>query len=129
MEVFFNLPAAALGRVSRRLSRVLSGCLVLHAGRVLVLVQVGLEGEGLAAAGTRVGLCVRVRLDVRPQVRLVRECLLADVTLERLLTCVRPDVTLEQPRARKTLATGRTLAALVVRAHMHRVRRHRDVHL
>lgn len=42
---------------------------------------------------------------------------------------MRPDVTLEQPRAREALAAGRTLAALVVRAHVHRVRRHRDVHL
>lgn len=108
---------------------MLSGRLVLHAGRVLVFVQIGLEREGFSAAGTRVGLRVRVRLDVRSQVRLVRKRLLADVTLERLLTCVRPDVTLEQPRAREALAAGRTLAALVVRAHVHRVRRHRDVHL
>lgn len=60
-----------------------------------MLVQVGLEGEGLSTAGARVGLGVGVRLDVRPEIRFVRERLLADVTLERLLTCVRSDVTLE----------------------------------
>ena len=53
-----------------------------------MLVQVGLEGEGLAAARADVGLRVRVRLDVGAQVRLVREGLVADRTLERLLACL-----------------------------------------
>lgn len=60
-----------------------------------MLVQVGLEGKGLSAAGARVGLGVGVRLNVCPEIRLVRERLLADATLERLLTCVCSDVTLE----------------------------------
>lgn len=102
---------------------------ILHAGRILVFVQVGFEGEGLSAAGTGVRLGVGVRLNVRPEIRLVRERLLADATLERLFTCVRSDVTLEQPRTREALPTGGTLAALVVRTDVHRVRRHRDVHL
>lgn len=89
-----------------------------------MLVQVGLESEGLSTAGARVRLGVGVRLDVRSKVRFIRERLLADATLERLLTCVRSDVTLKQPRTRKALAAGGALAALVVRADVHRVCRH-----
>lgn len=40
-----------------------------------------------------------------------------------------PDVSLQQPGSREALAAVRTLAALVVRAHVHGEGRHGDVHL
>lgn len=58
-----------------------------HARGLFVLVQVGLEGEGLAAPVARERLQVGMRLDVGAQVRLVRERLVADLARERLLTC------------------------------------------
>jgi hypothetical protein len=45
------------------------------------------------------------------------------------LTCVRSDVALEEPGSGEALAAEGTLAALVVRAHVHRVGGHGDVHL
>lgn len=45
------------------------------------------------------------------------------------LTCVGADVPLQQPRPGEALAAVRALAALIVGAHVHRVGRHRDVHL
>ena len=51
-----------------------------------MLVQVRLECEGLVAPGADEGLGVGVGLDVSPQVRLVRERLLADVAGERFLS-------------------------------------------
>jgi len=62
-----------------------------------VLVQVGLESEGLAASRTCVWLGVRVGLDVGAQVALVGERLLADAALEGLFACVGADVALEEP--------------------------------
>lgn len=103
--------------------------LAAHARRFLVLVQVGLEGEGLAAAAAHVRLFAGVRLDVGPQVGLVGEGLAALRTRERLLARVRADVTLQQPGSREALATVRACAALVVRAHVHAEGRHGDVDL
>lgn len=57
-----------------------------HAGGVLVLGEVGLEGKGLAAAGTHKGLGVGVCLLVGPHVGLVRKGLRADATSVWLLT-------------------------------------------
>lgn len=102
---------------------------VLHAGRIFVFVQVGLEGEGLTAAGARVRFRIRVGLDVCPEIRFVGEGLLADTAFERFFTCVRSDVPLQQPRPGETFATGGTLATLVVCTDVHRIGRHRDVNL
>jgi len=100
-----------------------------HARRLLVLVQVALERERLAAARARVRLVRRVRLDVRAKVGLVGERLGALRTAERPLAGVRAHVTLQQPRPREPLAAVRTRAALRVCPHVHRVRRDRRVHL
>lgn len=59
----------------------------LDAGGLLVFAQVRLEREGLAAPAAGVRLGVRVRLDVSPQVGLVREGLGADVAAKRPLPC------------------------------------------
>ena len=58
-----------------------------HAGGLLVLVQVGLEGEGLVAAPADKWLGVGVGLDVGPQVGLVGKGFVADGTGERFLSC------------------------------------------
>lgn len=94
-----------------------------------MLVQVGLQGEGLSAAGTGVRLGVGVRLDVSAEIALVGEGLLADVALEGLLAGVGADVSLEEPGAGEALAAELALASLVVGAHVHGVRRHGDVDL
>ena len=65
-----------------------------HARRLLVLVEVALERERLAAAGARVGLVDGVRLDVRAQVGLVGERLGALRTAERSLARMRANVSL-----------------------------------
>ncbi len=58
-----------------------------HAGGLLMLVQVGLEGEGLVAAPADEGLGVGVGLDMRPEVGLVGKGLVANGTSERFLSC------------------------------------------
>lgn len=56
-----------------------------HAGRFLVLVEIGLQGERLAATAAHVRFRVRVGLDVSTQVRLVGERFIADRAFERFL--------------------------------------------
>ena len=79
-----------------------------------MLGQIGLQGELLAAplAGERLHL--GVGLHVRAQVALVSEGLVALGTGEGLLSCVGPDVALQQPRPGEGLATEGALAALRV---------------
>ena len=84
-----------------------------------MLGQVRLEGELLEAAQAGEGLHLRVGLDVGSQVALVCERLAALVALERLLTSVGPDVTLEQPGAGEGLAAHVTLARQRVGADVH----------
>lgn len=57
-----------------------------HARRLLVLVEVRLQGEGLAATTAHVRLGVRVRLDVGAQIRLVGKGFVANGAFEGLLT-------------------------------------------
>lgn len=64
-------------------------------------------------------LSIRVRLHVRPEIRLVGECLLTDAAFEWFLACVRSDVTLQQPRPGETFAASGTLATLIVRTDVH----------
>jgi len=64
-----------------------SGLEHLHAGGLLVLVEVRLEGERLVTSGAFERLRVGVGLDVGTEVGLVRERLLADVARERFLAC------------------------------------------
>lgn len=80
-------------------------------------------------SSSAVYLRVRMGLNVRSQVAFVGKRLLASrvAALERPLSRVRADVTLKQPRTREGLSTVRTLAVLVVRAHVHAERRHRDI--
>lgn len=100
-----------------------------HAGRLLVLVQVALECERLAAAAAHERLGGRVGLDVGAKVGLVGERLGALGALERLLAGVRADVALQQPGSGEALAAEGTLAALAMRPHVHGEGRHGHVHL
>lgn len=86
----------------------------LHARGVGVLGEVALEGESLAAARTLVRLLARMRLNVRPEVRLVRERFAADVTAERLLPRVRSHMTCGRRRLRV-----RTVLCDVTRSFSH----------
>ena len=52
-----------------------------------MLVQIGLEGEGLAAALARERFQIGMSLNVSAQVGLVGEGFVADLAAERLLTC------------------------------------------
>lgn len=56
-----------------------------HAGRLLMLVQIRLQSKRFSTPTTDVRLGVGMRLDVRSQIRLVRERFVADGALERLL--------------------------------------------
>lgn len=94
-----------------------------------MLVQIRLEGKGLAAAGAGVRLGVRMGLYVGAQIRFVRKGLAADAALEGLLARMGAYVALQQPGPREALAAILALAALVMGAHMHREGRHRHVHL
>ena len=118
-----------------------------------MLVQIGLEGEGLAAALARERFQIGMSLNVSAQVGLVGEGFVADLAAERLLTCatnpqrkifsfliqfrdvrlrgtcVSSNVSLQQPGPGEGLAAVRTLAALAVCAHVHREGWNGHVHL
>ncbi|MPC41810.1 hypothetical protein E2C01_035415 [Portunus trituberculatus] len=67
----------------------------------------------------RVLLDIRVGLEVGPQVAAVREATVTLRALEGLLPRVGPDVSLQQPGPRESLATELTLAGQRVRADVH----------
>lgn len=102
---------------------------LMAVGRLLVFVEVRLESETLVADGAPKTLGRRVRLHVGAQVRSVSERLEALVARVRLLSRVRPDVTLQQPRSRERLRAYGTYVLPPVRQQMHRQRRHRHVRL
>ena len=91
----------------------------LHAAGLLVLGEVGLEREGLAAVGTAEGLVRAVRLHMRSQIALVRKRLAAHGTPEGLLARVGADVTLQEPGPGKAFAAVGTAAAGPVGAQVH----------
>ena len=94
-----------------------------------MLVQVGLECEGLHALGTLKVFCRRVGLHVRAEVGPVGKALLADGAQVGLLSCVGPQVALKQPRPRESLPTDVALVVEVVGEDVHGESRHGDVHL
>ena len=98
-----------------------------HARRFLVLVQVTTQCERLTASTTDVRLVGRVRLDVSAQVGLVGERFATVRATERFLSGMRPEMTLEKPWSRESLAALRASAALTVRPDVHAVGRRRGV--
>jgi hypothetical protein len=100
-----------------------------HAGWFLVFVEVALQRKCLSTSTADVGFFVGMGLDVSTEIWLIGECLGTDWTLERLLSCVRPNVTLQKPRSAETLTAEWALAALVMGAHVHTVCWHGDVYL
>ena len=105
-----------------------SGALTAHAAAFLVLVEVALEGEALVASLADEGLLGRVGLHVRAQVGLVGKGFGADVAFERLLSRVRANVSLKEPRTRESLAAAvRAFASLGMRLDVHRKGRDGDV--
>lgn len=118
-------PCSSLGSVPRR-----AGVLwPLEAGRFVVFVEVGLEGEGLVALLATVVLERRVGLHVGTQVGAVSKGLPAVGTPKGLLPGVRAHVSLQQPRPAEGLAAHGTLVFEVVGQQVHRQRRHGDVGL
>ena len=92
----------------------------LHAAGLLVLGEVGLEREGLAAVGTAEGLVRAVRLHMGSQIALVRKCFRTNVTPKRLLARVGADVALQQPGPGEAFATkGTVTARTAVALQMH----------
>jgi len=69
-----------------------------HARRLFVLVQVAAQRKRLATTTTDVRLVCAVSLNVSTQVRLVGERLAAVWAAERLLSGMRADMALQQPR-------------------------------
>ena len=94
-----------------------------------MFVQVRLEGETLVADGAPKALDRRVRLHVGAKVRPVGERLEALVARVRLLSRVRPDVTLQQPRSRERLRAYGAHMLAPMRQQVHRQRRLRHVSL
>lgn len=101
----------------------------LKASRLVVLVQVRLEREGLVAALALVVLEGRVRLHVSAQVGTVSKGLPTVRAPERLLARVRAHVALQQPRAAECLAAHVAFVLEVVREQVHGHGRHGHVHL
>lgn len=102
---------------------------VAHAGRLQMLVQVGLEGEGLVAPGALEVLIGRVGLHVRAQVAAVGERFAAVRAPVRLLAGVRSEVALQQPRPREQLAADSARVVQFVGQQVHGQRWHTDVGL
>ena len=71
--------------------------LSLHTAGLLVLGQVGLQGEAFTTFGAGKRFVRGVRLHVRSQVALVSEGFVAEVACEGFLPGVGPDVPLQQP--------------------------------
>jgi len=94
-----------------------------------VLVQVGLEGEGLIAALASVVLEGRVCLHVSTEVRSVGESFATVCAGEGFLPRVGPLVALQQPRPAEGLAAHVALVLEVVGEDVHGQRRHGHVHL
>ena len=84
-----------------------------------MLVQEAHPGEGLLTARTGVLLGLQVRLEVGPQVGLVRKAPGAVSAREGLLTRVGPYVALEQPRPGEALAADVALAGQGVGPDVH----------
>ena len=72
-----------------------------YTGGLEVLVEVGLKGEGLVAPGADVVLVGGMSLHMGPKIGSVSKRLPTMSTSVGLLTCVRAQMTLQQPRARK----------------------------
>lgn len=89
------------------------------ASAIRVFGQERHPGESLAAGRTRVLLDVGVSLEVSPEIRPVREGAVAVLTRERLLAGVRPDMTLQEPRAGEGLPAELALAGKRVRPDVH----------
>ena len=75
--------------------------------------------ESLVTVSATVLLDVTVRLQVRAQVRPIGKAPPTHVTRERLLTGVRAQVTLKQPRSRESFAADLAFARQRVRANVH----------
>ena len=101
------------------LKNILEFSLDSEAAGLLVLSEVGLQGELLPAPAAAERLDVAVGLHVGPQVALVSKALAALVAAEWFLPCMSPDVSLQQPGPRERLPTERTLAARGVSPHVH----------
>lgn len=93
-----------------------------------VLSQQRHPGKAFGAASTSVLLVIGVGLQMRPQIGSVRKSSVTMHTRKRLLPSVSPDVSLQQPRPRKSLATNIALARQRVSPDVHLQRSHGGVH-
>ena len=101
----------------------------LHTRRLLMFGQIALQRERLPTSSTHIWLLRRMRLRMRAQIGFIGKCLITQCTTKRLLSRVRPNMTLQQPRATESLTTIRACASLVMRAHVHTESGHADVDL
>lgn len=94
-----------------------------------MLVEVGLEGEGLVAQVALVVLVPGVRLHVRAQVGAVSKRLATVRTAVGFLPRVGAEVTLQQPGPGEQLAANPARMRQLVRQQVHGQGRHADVRL
>lgn len=85
--------------------------------------------EGFTAPGAGVLLDVAVSLQMSPEIAPVGERAIAMRTSERLLTGVRPDVTLKKPRPGERFAARMALARQCMSPDVHLKRAQTNVHL
>lgn len=94
-----------------------------HTRTLLVLVEITLEREGLPTPRTNKRLAAAMRLDMGPQITLIRKRLRTDWTPERLLAGMCPHVSLQEPRSGEAFPAIGASAALRVGADVHGERR------
>lgn len=116
------------GRERRRRRGRADGLLDSGTAAICVLGQQGHAAEGLAARRTGILFHVRMRLQMRPQIRSVGKGPLAMLAVEGLLARVRPDVALQQPRPRESLSADVALAGQRMGADVHLKGAQRHVH-
>ena len=109
-------------------SRVVFVCRALEASWLIVLVQVGLESEGLIAALASVVLEGRVCLHVGAEVWTVSKGFATVCAGKGLLPRVRAHVALKEPRPAEGFAAHIALVLEVVGEDVHGQRRHGHVH-
>lgn len=100
-----------------------------HAWRLVMLVQVGLEGKSLMTARTLEVLWRGMGLHMSSQIGTIGETLSANRTWVGLLSGVWPEVALKKPRSREGLPTDVALVIQVVSENVHWKGGHGHVHL
>ena len=103
--------------------------LIFETGRLIMLVQVGLECKGLVASLALEVLESRMSLHVCPKIRTISKTFAAVGTTIGFIATVRPHVALQEPGPGKGFSTYVAFVAQVVSQDVHGQGGHGDIHL